>query len=103
MYAMVDKVDDLKIGVKSTAILFGNYDRQIIAILQITILILFIMVGKIQNLGIFYQSSLLIAAGLFIYQQILIVNRDKDACFKAFLNNNYFGLVIFIGLFLDYL
>jgi 4-hydroxybenzoate polyprenyltransferase len=102
MYAMVDKEDDLKIGVKSTAILFGHYDRQIMGALQIVILLLLFSIGEMQNLGGFYYLSLIGAAGFFCYQQRLIFHREKTNCFKAFLNNNWFGLIIFIGLFLDY-
>jgi 4-hydroxybenzoate polyprenyltransferase len=102
MYAMVDKEDDLKIGVKSTAILFGHYDRQIMGALQILILLLLFSIGEMQNLGGFYYLSLIGAAGFSIYQQKLIFHREKSACFKAFLNNNWFGLIIFVGLFLDY-
>jgi 4-hydroxybenzoate polyprenyltransferase len=102
MYAMVDKDDDLKIGVKSTAILFGNYDRQIMGALQIVILLLLFTVGQIQHLGDFYYASLIIGAGFSVYQQTLIFHREKTNCFKAFLNNNWFGLVIFVGMVLDY-
>ncbi|MDQ7089282.1 MAG: 4-hydroxybenzoate octaprenyltransferase [Methylococcales bacterium] len=102
MYAMVDKEDDLKIGVKSTAILFGDREREIIALLQLVILSLLAIVGQLQALGFFYYFSLLIAAGLSVYQQTLIFQRDKDLCFKAFLNSNYFGMAIFIGLMIDY-
>jgi 4-hydroxybenzoate polyprenyltransferase len=103
MYAMVDKDDDLKIGVKSTAILFGNYERHIMAVLQCVILLLLFIVGELQNLGTFYYLSLLIAAGFSVYQQKLIFHREKTACFQAFLNNNWFGLVVFLGLLLNYL
>jgi len=103
MYAMVDKDDDLKIGVKSTAILFGNYERHIMAVLQCVILLLLFIVGELQNLGTFYYLSLLIAAGFSVYQQKLIFYREKTACFRAFLNNNWFGLVVFLGLLLHYL
>jgi 4-hydroxybenzoate polyprenyltransferase len=102
MYAMVDKDDDLKIGVKSTAILFGDYDRQIMGVLQITILGLLAAVGGMQGLGVFYYTGLLVAAGLAVYQQKLIFRRERMLCFKAFLNNNWFGLAVFIGLVLDY-
>jgi 4-hydroxybenzoate polyprenyltransferase len=102
MYAMVDKDDDLKIGVKSTAILFGNYDRHIMGALQILILLLLFTVGQIQHLGGFYYASLIIGAGFSVYQQMLIFYREKTNCFKAFLNNNWFGLVIFVGMVLDY-
>lgn len=103
MYAMVDKDDDLKIGVKSTAILFGKYDRQIMGALQIIILLLLFAVGQMKGLGSFYYLGLIAAAGFSIYQQKLIFHREKRACFTAFLNNSWFGLVIFVGLFLDYL
>ena len=102
MYAMVDKDDDLKIGVKSTAILFADKEREIMAVLQLIILALLVWVGQMAGLGFFYYSSLLGVAGLFIYQQKLIFHRKKADCFKAFLNSNWVGLVIFIGLVLDY-
>lgn len=102
MYAMVDKDDDLKIGVKSTAILFGDYDRHIMAILQIIILGLLVTIGIMQHSGWAYYLGVLIAASLSAYQQILIFHRDKVLCFKAFLNNNWFGLAIFIGLLVNY-
>ncbi len=103
MYAMVDKEDDLKIGVKSTAILFGNHDREIMAALQLLILALLLSIGKMQNLGSFYYAGLAVAAGLSVYQQKLIFHRDRALCFKAFLNSNWFGLAVFTGLLLDYL
>ncbi|MGZ5001416.1 MAG: UbiA family prenyltransferase, partial [Methylomonas sp.] len=103
MYAMVDIDDDLKIGVKSTAILFGSRVREIIGALQLIILGLLIAVGVIQQLGWTYYAGLGIAAGLSIYQQVLIYRHHKPSCFKAFLNNNWFGLAVFAGLVLDYL
>ena len=103
MYAMVDKEDDLKIGVKSTAILFGEKDRQIMAGLQLIIIFLLVIIGLIQQLGSFYYAGVAVAFGLSVYQQKLIFNRDKALCFKAFINSNYFGLAIFSGLALDYL
>jgi len=102
MYAMVDKEDDLKIGVKSTAILFGDKDREIMAILQLIIIGLLIVIGQMQQLGVFYYAGVVIAFLLSVYQQKLIFNREKSLCFKAFLNSNYFGLAVFIGLVLDY-
>jgi 4-hydroxybenzoate polyprenyltransferase len=102
MYAMVDKDDDLKIGVKSTAILFGDYDRHIMAVLQLVILGLLITVGLMQQLGWAYYLGLTVAAGLSVYQQSLIFNRDKKQCFQAFLNNNLFGLAVFAGIFIGY-
>ena len=102
MYAMVDMDDDLKIGVKSTAILFGKRVREITAGLQIVILLLLMMVGQLQNLSWPYNAGLGVAAGLAVYQQTLIFHFDKPSCFKAFLNNNWFGLAVFIGLMASY-
>ncbi len=103
MYAMVDKDDDLKIGVKSTAILFGAYDRHIMAVLQLIIVGLLIAVGQMQQLSWPYYSGVLVAAGFSVYQQKLIFHREKTLCFKAFLNNNWFGMAVFVGLVMDYL
>jgi len=102
MYAMVDKDDDLKIGVKSTAILFGAYDRHIMAGLQLVILGLLVTVGQMAQTGWPYYGSILVAAGLSVYQQKLIFHRKKALCFKAFLNSNWFGLAVFAGLVADY-
>jgi 4-hydroxybenzoate polyprenyltransferase len=98
MYAMVDIEDDLKIGVKSTAILFGKRVREITASLQIIIMALLVTVGVMQQLHWPYYAGLLVAAGLCVYQQRLIFYFDKPLCFKAFLNNNWFGLAVFVGL-----
>ncbi|MDD5274731.1 MAG: 4-hydroxybenzoate octaprenyltransferase [Methylovulum sp.] len=103
MYAMVDKEDDLKIGVKSTAILFGDYDRQIMALLQLLIIGLLIMIGLMAQLKLSYYLGVLIAAGLSVYQQKLIFHRQKADCFKAFLNSNWFGFAVFVGLLVNYL
>ena len=103
MYAMVDKDDDLKIGVKSTAILFGVYDRQIMAVLQVIIIGLLVLVGLMQALTWPYYAGVIVATGLCVYQQKLIFHREKALCFKAFLNSNYFGMAVFIGLSLSYL
>ncbi len=103
MYAMVDKDDDLKIGVKSTAILFGDRDREIMAVLQLIIIALLVWIGQMQQLGGFYYAGVAVALILSVYQQKLIFNRDKVLCFKAFLNSNYFGLAVFVGLVFDYL
>lgn len=102
MYAMVDIEDDLKIGVKSTAILFGDADRAIIGSLQLMFLLTMWIVGNNLQLGIFYYLGLLAAAGLGGYQQWLIRHRSAEGCFKAFLNNHWFGAVIFAGLVLHY-
>jgi len=102
MYAMVDIQDDLKIGVKSTAILFGDADRIIIGSIQVMFLLTMWIVGNKLDLGLFYFLGLLAAAGLGVYQQWLIRRRDPDGCFRAFLNNHWFGAVIFAGLVLNY-
>ncbi len=102
MYAMVDREDDLKIGVKSTAILFGRHDRLIIGLLQTGMLALLLVAGVQLDLGAFYYTGLLAATGLSAYQQTLIRERKRQACFQAFLNNHYLGMLIFLGLFLDY-
>lgn len=101
-YAMVDRDDDINIGVKSTAVLFGRYDKLITALLQIIFLGLMIKTGLLLELGRIYFSAIAITAVLFIHQQSLISRREKNNCFTAFLNNNYVGLVIFIGLAADY-
>ncbi|HHH49221.1 MAG TPA: 4-hydroxybenzoate octaprenyltransferase [Gammaproteobacteria bacterium] len=102
MYAMVDRADDLKIGVRSTAILFGDADRVIIGIIQALLLLTLWIVGNKVGLGLYYNLSLLAAAGLAAYQQYLIRDRDPRGCFQAFLNNHWFGAVVFAGLVLDY-
>lgn len=102
-YAMVDRKDDLKIGVKSTAILFGKRDKRIIGYLQLALLLVLVVVGLLAGRGWIYYLSLFVAAWLALYQQFLIRDRIPDACFKAFLNNNAFGLVIFCGLLMDFL
>ncbi len=102
MYAMVDIDDDLKIGVKSTAILFGSRVREITASLQLVILLLLIVVGLLQQLSWPYYAGLGVAAALAVYQQWLIYAFDKPRCFKAFLNNNWFGLAVFAGLIANY-
>lgn len=102
MYAMVDRDDDLKIGVKSTAILFGKYDRHIIFLLNANFIALLALIGLSNQLGFAFAAGLLVAIGLLAYQQVLIHKRARDACFKAFLNNHYVGLVIFIGLLFSF-
>ncbi|MGJ8581288.1 MAG: 4-hydroxybenzoate octaprenyltransferase [Psychromonas sp.] len=103
MYGMVDKEDDLKIGIKSTAILFGKFDKIIIAGFQLATLLILLAVGILESMSNFYYIALIIVLGLFIQQQIRIKNRDRASCFKAFLDNNYVGFTIFVGLFLTYL
>jgi len=103
MYAMVDRDDDLKIGIKSTAILFGQYDKLIVGLLQLASLLLLVCLGISEQLGALYYIALTIVLILFIKQQIAIKSRDKKSCFKAFLDNNWVGMVIFIALVLSYL
>lgn len=103
MYAMSDREDDLKIGVKSSAIFFGRYDKLVIGVLQLLALLLLAWVGLLASLGAIYYLGLLVAAGFAVYEQYLIKDRDRILCFKAFLNNNWFGMAVFVGLSLDYL
>ena len=98
-YAMVDRDDDRKIGVKSTAILFGDWDRAMIALAHTLTLVLLAAVGYISGLSGVYYFGLLAAAAFALYQQYLMRARAPAACFRAFVNNNYFGAAIFIGLF----
>ena len=102
MYAMVDRDDDLKIGVKSSAILFGRYDRLIIGLLQLAMLGVLLVVGRLFGLGLWYHLGLAVAAGLMLYHQWLIHDRDRERCFRAFLHNQWIGVAIFAGLVLDY-
>ncbi len=101
-YAMVDRDDDLKIGVKSTAILFGRFDKVIIGALQLLTLTLFTVLGYWLQLGSIFYWGVLLSAGLFVYQQSLIKKREREGCFNAFLNNNKVGLVMTLAIFLNY-
>ena len=103
MYAMVDRDDDLKIGIKSTAILFGRYDRLIIGLFQLAMLAVLFHVGGLFGLGAWYFGGLALAGLLMAYHQWLIRHRDRQACFRAFLHNQWVGAVIFAGIALDYL
>ena len=102
IYAMIDREDDLKIGIKSTAILFDDADKFIIGLIQSLVLIALIVIGQQASLNAIYYFSLVIGGCLFLYQLYLIRNREPEKCMKAFLNNNWFGLVIFTGLFINY-
>ena len=103
MYAMVDRPDDRRIGVKSTAILFGRHDRLIIALFQAATLALLAWAGGLAGRGVYYYGGLAAAAGFALYQQWLIRDRDPALCFRAFLNNAWFGAAVFAGLVLDFL
>ncbi|MFQ6023173.1 MAG: 4-hydroxybenzoate octaprenyltransferase [Acidiferrobacterales bacterium] len=102
-YSMVDRDDDIRIGMKSTAILFGTYDRLMIAVAHALTLGLLVVTGVLAGLGTLYYAGLVFAAGLAVYQQQLIRSRERDECFRAFMNNNWFGAAVFSGLLLDYL
>jgi 4-hydroxybenzoate polyprenyltransferase len=103
MYAMVDREDDLRLGVRSSAILFGDADRIVIAAMQAMVLGALWLAAEQATLGRWFRAALAIGAGLFLWQQWLIRAREPRDCFRAFLNNHWFGLVIFIGIALDYL
>ena len=102
LYAMVDREDDLKIGVKSTAILFGRWDRFWVGVFQVLTLAVLASVGLMTGRGGAYFLGLGVAVLLSVYQQWLIREREGPACFRAFLNNHWLGLVVFVGLALDY-
>ncbi|ALO41241.1 4-hydroxybenzoate octaprenyltransferase [Pseudoalteromonas phenolica] len=101
MYAMVDRDDDLKLGVKSTAVLFGQFDRHIIALLNIMFLVIMIAIYQAVEATFWAYLGLVFAACLLVYQQKLIHERQRENCFKAFLNNHYVGLLVFLGLALS--
>jgi 4-hydroxybenzoate polyprenyltransferase len=101
LYAMADRDEDLKIGVKSTAILFAEYDQIFITLLQILLMIVFIKIGNLFDLGTFYDISLIIILLLMIYHQFLIKKRQKMDYFKAFINNHFIGMTVFVGIFLS--
>ena len=101
-YAMADREDDVLAGVKSTAILFGDDDKAIIAILQVTFLIAMLMVGSQLELSFIYYTGVLVTLGLFLYQQHLVRDRQAAACLQAFLNNNWVGATLFAGIVMHY-
>jgi len=101
-YAMVDRKDDLKVGVKSTAILFGQYDRLMIFVFHIAMLLLLLWVGALARMGLEYHAGLAVALVLAIHQQRLIRWRDREGCFRAFLNNHWLGMAVFLGIALTY-
>jgi len=102
MYGMCDREDDVKIGVKSTAILLGNYDRLIVGVTQVFTLLILLWVGTLVGLGVWFWLGLAAAGGFFVYQQYLIRDRDRWLSLKAFLNNNWSGMMVFAGIALDY-
>jgi 4-hydroxybenzoate polyprenyltransferase len=102
-YAMEDRPDDLKIGIKSTAVFFGRYDRLVIGLLQALTLIFLVAAGLAFERGVYFFISLTLMASLFVWQQWLIRDRQRGPCLQAFLNNHYAGMLVFLGLALDYL
>ncbi len=102
-YAMADREDDLKAGVRSTAILFGELDRTLVGGLQLLLFFALLLVGLGAGLGVWYHSGVALAAGLAVYQQYLIRDRDPARCLRAFRNNAWLGGWVFVGLLLDYL
>jgi 4-hydroxybenzoate polyprenyltransferase len=103
MYAMVDREDDLKVGVKSSAILFADMDKLLIGVMQAMMLFALVLAGRSMKFGQWYDAGVVGAGLLFIYQQWLIRKREPAGCLKAFFNNQYVGAVIFVGIMLQYL
>ena len=102
-YAMVDQADDVRLGVYSTAILFGSYIKLVVGLLQITVLFLLGLIGNLFDLGSIFYLSILASAMLFLRQQFLIRNKEPEACLRAFLENNYIGAIIFLGIVINHL
>ena len=102
-YAMVDQADDVRLGVYSTAILFGSYIKLVVGLLQITVLLLLGFVGNLFDLGGIFYLSILASAMLFLRQQFLIRNKEPEACLRAFLENNYIGGILFLGIAINHL
>lgn len=102
-YAMVDREDDVLLGLKSSAILFGELDRLMIGILQAAFILTLVMVSKQAGLSLFFDAGLIVAAGFFLYQQYLLRNRETEASFQAFRNNQWAGLAIFAAIVLHFL
>ena len=102
IYAMVDREDDLKINVKSTAILFGKYDLIIIFLLHLLLIVILVMISQEFQLGNYFNMAMVITTLLMFYHQHLIKDRDRANCFKAFLNNHYIGIVILLGIVLSF-
>ena len=101
-YAMVDRDDDARLGVRSTAILFGEMDRLLIGVLQVSLLVGLALIGRGAELGMWYYGGVCAAAAFCLYQQILIRNREPERCFRAFSNNAWVGAAVFVGILLDY-
>ena len=102
-YAMVDRDDDMHLNIHSSALFFGKYDVAAVMACYTITLILLAWAGKMADMGVLYYAGLAIATGIALYHYTLIKNRNRDACFKAFLHNNWFGAAVFAGIFMDYL
>ena len=102
IYAMIDREDDLRIGVKSSAILFADMDRFLIGVMQLMMILSLVLAGHSMHFGGWYQAGVLAAALLFLWQQWLIRKREPAGCLRAFLNNQYVGLAVFVGILLEY-
>lgn len=102
LYAMVDRDDDRRIGIRSTALLFGDMDRVAIGLMQAIMIGGLVLIGRSAELGTAYTAGVVTAAGLFAWQQWQVRGRSREACFAAFLNNNYVGLAVFLGIAADY-
>lgn len=98
IYAMVDRDDDIEVGIKSTAILLGHWDRAAVFVLQMAVLVGLFMIGEQLDMNYPYYAGLMVVTCLFSYQQWLIRHRERTDCFRAFLNNNWVGLAVFIGI-----
>jgi len=103
IYAMIDREDDLKIGVKSSAILFADMDKALIFVMQAMMIFALVLAGQNMHFGRWYYAGLTAAGLLFLYQQWLIRDRNPAGCLRAFLNNQSVGMVIFIGILLEYI
>lgn len=101
-YAMVDREDDVKVGIKSTAILFGDVDLFVIAGLQLLMLVAFVLIGNQAELSVWYYGSVAVAAVLMAYHLWLARDRQPAGCFAAFLHNHYIGMIVFFGILLHY-
>lgn len=102
-YAIVDKPDDLKIGIRTSAITFGRFDVLGVMVCHTIFIAIMIFIGQWQLMGMAYYTALVIAVGLMYYQYTLIRDRDRALCFKAFLHNNWVGAVVFLGISIDFL
>jgi 4-hydroxybenzoate polyprenyltransferase len=102
LYAMIDREDDLRIGVRSSAILFADLDKLLVAVMQAMTLGALYLVGQNLHFGRFFHAALAAAGALFLWQQWLIRKREPAGCLRAFLNNQYVGTVVFVGILLEY-